>query len=317
MHAAREALEIRARDVEKSVIYISDQTHHSLTKSLRVIGMREAIFRRVPMDGSYRIDPEKLIHLIEQDLTSGLRPAILVGSAGTTDVGAIDPLDRLADIAEKYGLWFHVDAAYGGFFMLLDQMKKAFKGIERSDSLIIDPHKGLFIPWGSGIVLLKNGKKLVQAFSSHADYLQDLIEDEQEYSPADLSPELTKHFRGLRVWLPLQLFGISKFRAALEEKILLIEYAYQKLAEMPGFEIGLKPQLTVIIFRYIATKENLNAFNERLIKAVQEDGRIFLSSTKVDGKFYLRFTVLHFRTHLKEVELCLDILQEMVKKIKA
>lgn len=316
MHAAREFLNIRSREVEKSVIYLTQQTHHALTKSLRVIGMREAIYREIAMDENHCMDTEALTQQIEEDLAAGLRPAILIGSAGTTDVGAIDPLDKLADAAEKYGLWFHVDAAYGGFFMLLDEMKKSFSGIERSDSMVIDPHKGLFMPWGTGIVLLREGKKLLQAFNSHASYLQDLVEDEQEYSPADLSPELTKHFRGLRVWLPLQLFGVNSFRIALKEKLLLTEYVYQKLQQIPGIEVGSKPQLTVTVFRYTDWNGDVNVFNEKLIKAIQQDGRIFISSTMLYGKFYIRFTVLHFRTHLQEVNLCLDIIQEKVQLIK-
>lgn len=316
MHAAREALGIRARDVEKAVIYLTKQTHHALTKSLRVIGMGDAIYKIVPMDKQFRMDAQVLEQMIENDIAAGFRPAILIGSAGTTDVGAIDPLEQLADISGKYGLWFHVDAAYGGFFMLVDEMKKAFSGIERSDSMVIDPHKGLFMPWGTGMVLLKDGKKLLQAFHSYASYLQDLIEDEQEYSPADLSPELTKHFRGLRIWLPLQLFGVKSFRMALREKRLLAEYVYQKLKDMAGFEVGEPPQLTVVTFRYTDCQEDVNHFNEKLIKAIQQDGRIFLSSTLLEGKFYLRFTVLHFRTHLREVNTCFEVIEEQVKKLQ-
>lgn len=317
MHAARESLGIRARDIEKCVIYLTQQTHHALTKALRVIGMHEAIYRIVPMDKGFRMDHQALAELVKEDIALGLCPSIVIGSAGTTDVGAIDPLHKLADVAENHGLWFHVDAAYGGFFMLLEEMKNAFVGIERSDSMVIDPHKGLFMPWGTGMVLLKNGKKLLNAFNSQASYLQDLIEDDQEYSPADLSPELTKHFRGLRVWLPLQLFGINSFRTALKEKLLLTEYVYQKLQHMPGFEVGEPPQLTVVIFRYTACPGDLNIFNEKLIKAIQEDGRIFLSSTMLEGKFYIRFTVLHFRTHLREVNVCFQIIAEQIKKLLA
>lgn len=316
MHAAREALGIKARDLETSVVYLTTQTHHALTKSLRVIGLREAIYRSVPMDEAYRMDASALAQIIEADIAAGLKPAILIGSAGTTDVGAIDPLSDLADLAEKYKLWFHVDAAYGGFFMLMEEMKPAFSGIERSNSMVIDPHKGLFMPWGTGMVLLREGKKLIQAFNSEAAYLQDLIEDEQEYSPADLSPELTKHFRGLRVWLPLQLFGVNSFRVALEEKRLLTEYVYQKLQDLAGFEVANTPQLTVIIFRYVDCEDDVNDFNEQLIKSIQAEGRVFLSSTFLSGTFYIRFAILHFRTHLHEVDMCLEILQEHVVKLK-
>lgn len=309
MHTAREHLKISSRDIPQTVIYLSQQTHHALEKALKVIGMKEAIYRKVPMDEDFRMIPGELEALIQEDLAKGLKPAILIGSMGTTDVGAVDPLDKLADISEKYGLWFHADAAYGGFFMLLEEFKQKYPGLSRTDSMVIDPHKGLFMPWGTGMVVVRDGKKLLNTFASDAAYLQDLIEDDIEYSPSDLSPELTRHFRGLRVWLPLQLFGVDSFKAALREKLLLTQYAFHRFQQMEGIELPLQPQLTVILFRSLAPVEDTNAFNQKLIKAILEDGRVFISSTKIDGKIYLRLTILHFRTHLEEVKLFFDILE--------
>lgn len=317
MHTAREQLEISSLDIPKTVIYLSEQTHHALTKALQVIGMKEAVFRKVDLDESFRMKPEVLKQLIQADIAEGLKPAILIASAGTTDVGAIDPLAQLAEIAEKYDLWFHVDAAYGGFFLLLEEMKAHFKGIEKSDSLVIDPHKGMFMPWGTGMVLIREGDKLLKTFASDAAYLQDLIHDEVEYSPADLSPELTKHFRGLRVWLPLQLFGVNSFKAALREKILLCEYAYSKLEQIPNIELPLYPQLTVILFRHKSPDFHDNDFNAALIKAILSDGRIFISSTRLGDQVFLRLTILHFRTHKEEIDLFFDILTQKIQEMKS
>ncbi|MEM6800720.1 MAG: aminotransferase class V-fold PLP-dependent enzyme [Bacteroidota bacterium] len=314
MHTAREQLNITATEVPKTVIYLSAQTHHALSKALHVIGLKEAIYRKIELDHAYRIIPEALEQQIEEDLKNGLRPSIIIGSAGTTDVGAIDPLDKLAKIAQKYGIWFHVDAAYGGFFLLLDEMKAHFKGIEKSDSMVIDPHKGMFMPWGTGMVLIREGDKLLSSFASDAAYLQDLVEDEIEYSPSDLSPELTKHFRGLRVWLPLQLFGENSFKAALREKLLLCSYAYEKLQKINGIELPLKPQLSVILFRHIGS-DDPDSFNLQLIKSILSDGRIFISSTRLGSQVYLRLTILHFRTHLEEVDLFLHILQKKIAEL--
>ncbi|MEL6257071.1 MAG: aminotransferase class I/II-fold pyridoxal phosphate-dependent enzyme [Bacteroidota bacterium] len=315
MHTARESLDISAKDIPQTVVYFSQQTHHALEKALKVIGMKEAIYRRVPMDEDFRMIPSELERMLLEDHDSGLKPAILIGSMGTTDVGAVDPLSELAEISEKYGLWFHVDAAYGGFFMLLDEFKQKYPGLSRSDSMVIDPHKGLFMPWGTGMVIVREGKKLLNTFASDAAYLQDLIEDDIEYSPSDLSPELTRHFRGLRVWLPLQLFGVNSFKAALKEKLLLTQYAFYRFQQTEGIELPLQPQLTVILFRIKSPHQDDNTFNQKLIKGILEDGRVFISSTRIEGKIYLRLTILHFRTHLEEVKLFFDILEAQRQKL--
>lgn len=312
---ARDFHQIRARDVENAVIYLTHHVHHCVQKALRIAGLREAQIRYIPMDEEFRMNATILEQIVIEDKKNGLQPFLIVASLGTTDIGAIDPMDAIADIAATHHLWFHVDAAYGGFFALADidnpdgtTIKSQFKGIERSDSLTIDPHKGLFIAYGIGAVLIKN----VQAqFDSHyykANYMQDAILDFDELSPADLSPELTKHFRGLRMWLPLQLFGIAPFKAALEEKILLARYFYEEVQKL-GFEVGPYPDLSVVIYRYIPPQDDANMFNKNLVEYVQKDGRVFVSSTTIDGVYWLRLAVSCFRSHLKEVDLYLGILK--------
>ena len=309
---ARDYHQIKSRVVEKAVIYLTQQVHHCVQKALRIAGLGESVIRYIPMDERFRMQADQLKVQIEKDLGAGLKPFLIVASAGTTDTGSIDPLDQIADIADQFDLWFHIDAAYGGFFTMLDEFKSAFRGIERSDSLTIDPHKGLFLAYGLGAVLVKNVKALYQSHYYQANYMQDAIPDHTELSPADLSPELTKHFRGMRMWLSMQLLGLAPFRAALKEKILLCRYFYQKVQEL-GFEVGPDPELSVCIYRFIPPKEDPNAFNEKLVKMVQQDGRIFLSSTRIDGVFWIRLAVLSFRTHLKQIDLCLEILQNSLK----
>lgn len=312
---ARSAKGIRAKDIENCVIYLTEQVHHCLHKALRIAGMEEAQLRYVPMDKRFRMQADVLEQQVKADQDEGLIPFLLVGSAGTTDTGAIDPLDKLADIASTFDLWFHVDAAYGGFFIMLEEQQEAFKGIERSDSVTIDPHKGLFLPYGLGAVLIKDVKAQYQAHYYKANYMQDALPDNEEWSPADLSPELTKHFRGLRMWLPLKLYGLKPFRAALKEKILLCQYFYEKIQEM-GFEVGPFPQLSILIYRYHPEEGDINAFNEQLVKRIQNDGRIFLSSTKIDGTYWIRLAVVSFRTHLKEINLCLEILRQHLERLQ-
>ena len=198
---AREACGINSRKVLDAVVYLTSQMHHTFSKALRIAGLGDCVVREVPVDSSLRMDAGELRRLIEEDRNSGLTPWLIAATAGTTDVGAVDPLNAIADIAESFKLWFHVDAAYGGAFVLCDDGKARLKGLERSDSLVIDPHKGFFLPGGSGAVLVREGRRLGEAFHARAAYMQDM-HDDPERSACDLSPELTRPFRGLRFWLP-------------------------------------------------------------------------------------------------------------------
>jgi glutamate/tyrosine decarboxylase-like PLP-dependent enzyme len=189
------------------------------------------------------------------------------------------------------------------------------KGIEKSDSVTIDPHKGLFLPYGSGALLVKDGQQLYASQHMTANYLQDTLKATEEPSPADLSPELSKPFRGLRMWLPLQLFGIRPFRAALEEKLLLTRYFYDQVQEIDGIEVGPEPELSVAFFRYVPSSGDANKFNKKIVNEIHRDGRVFISSTHIDDTIYLRLAVLNFRTHKKEVDLILSILQEKIREV--
>ncbi|MDX1577425.1 MAG: aminotransferase class V-fold PLP-dependent enzyme [Gemmatimonadota bacterium] len=314
---AREAAGLRARDVHRAVIYSTSQLHHCVDKALRVAGLGEAIRREVPLDGRYRLDPAHLPALIEADRAAGRRPWMVIASAGTTDVGAIDPMPAIADIAREHGLWFHVDAAYGGFFALVPSCRVRLAGMERSDSLVLDPHKGMFLPYGTGAVLVRDGAALHAAHDYAAPYMQDTVEQERDRrSPASLSPELTKHFRGLRVWLPLMLAGVEPFRACLEEKLELARYFHGEIAAA-GFEVGPEPDLSVVIYRWVPGRGDANAFNRALIEAVHADGRVFLSSTLIDGVFWLRLAVLSFRTHLEWIDRTLDLLVDLAEELEA
>jgi aromatic-L-amino-acid decarboxylase len=314
---ARDAQHITCRIIPDSIIYCTSHTHHCLDKALRIAGLGECQLRHVSMDAQYRMDPSALAQAIEEDKAAGLKPWLLIASAGTTDVGAVDPLPELAALAQQHQLWYHVDAAYGGFFALCAAGKEKLKGIELADSVVMDPHKGLFIPYGSGAVLIKNQKQLAESHHYQASYMQDTLSVTGESSPADLSPELSKHFRGLRIWLPLKLHGVAAFRSALEEKLLLAQYTYQKLKELAEFDVPVVPDLSVVIFRY-GPKDGIdaNAFNQKLIQAVQLDGRVFLSSTLLDGKFMIRFAILSFRTHKATLDLALKILQEKASELE-
>jgi aromatic-L-amino-acid/L-tryptophan decarboxylase len=313
--AAREAQGMRAADVSRSVVYLSEQCHHSVAKALRIGGLEECVHRIVEVDERWRMRPDSLARAVEADRKTGLNPWFVVATAGTTDVGAVDPLSPVAEIAAAHDLWLHVDAAYGGAFLLCEEGQETLAGIERSDSTVIDPHKGLFLPFGSGAVLVRDRERLAQANRYHANYMQDAFRPDVELSPADLSPELTRPFRGLRLWLPLKLFGLAPFRAALEEKLLLARYFHGRLSELDGWEVGPPPDLSVVTYRYLPARGDADEFNRRLVTAVQEEGTVFLSSTRLDGRYMLRLAVLHFRSHLAQVEQAIDLLQHHASRL--
>lgn len=310
---ARDASNLLSKDIEKSVIYMTEQAHHSVDKAIRIAGLKESIKRYIPIDEKYRMITTLLERQIEEDKKAGLIPWLVIASAGTTNAGSVDPLNEISEIALKHKLWFHIDAAYGGFFILADSGKDILKGLGQSDSIVMDPHKGLFLPYGTGAVLIKDKMSMLKSHYYQADYMQDSFDPSNEFAPADLSPEMSKHFRGLRLWLPLKLAGIKSFENALEEKIQLARYFYSKLSEIEGFELGPYPDLSIVTYRYIPKHGDINSFNKRLVNEVQKDGRVFISSTLLNGKFTLRLVVLAFRTHLEAIETLIEVLKEKIK----
>ena len=312
---ARDVHGLKAADIPRAVVYLTTQAHHSLDKALRIAGLGECVRRYVAMDEGYRMRPDALETRIAEDRARGLRPWLVITAAGTTDVGAIDPLEAIGRVAQKHGLWHHVDAAYGGFFLLVEACRPRLGGIAVSDSVVLDPHKTLFLPYGCGAVLVRDRAAMRRAHAYEAHYLQDARADAlEDASPAELSPELTKHFRGLRLWLALKLHGLAPFRAALEEKLLLTRYFHEEARKL-GFEVGPAPELSVATFRWVPERGDSNEFNRALLREIHRDGRVFLSSTMLDGKFTLRVATVVFRTHLETIDLTLRLLKETVERL--
>ncbi|MGZ8408258.1 MAG: pyridoxal phosphate-dependent decarboxylase family protein [Caulobacteraceae bacterium] len=301
--------------VEHSTVYLTDQAHHSLAKALHIAGLSTVQVRTVPVDARWRMRALELEAMIEADKAAGLRPWLVVGSAGTTNSGAVDPLPDIAEIARQHDLWFHVDGAYGGLFALCEEARPILRGIEQADSVTVDPHKTLFLPYGTGAVLVRDGVSLLKAFSADADYIENILDEPAGLSPADVSPELTRHFRGLRLWLPLQLAGVSAFRAAMSEKLLLARYFHKRLSEIADFEVGPEPDLSVVVFRYRPDAADPDAVNAELQRRVQHDGRIFISSTRLNGSLTLRCAILSFRTHLADIDETLKVLVEVASQM--
>lgn len=311
---ARRSRGIRSRDFERTTVYFTHQVHHCVLKALQVMGMEDVIIREVPMTERLEMRVDELKRMIAEDRDQGLQPWVVIASAGTTDAGAVDPINEIADVAEAEDLWFHVDGAYGAFFLLTEEGRRLFRGIERSDSLVMDPHKGLFLPYGTGAVLIRDGNLLKETFSFNANYLQDSLDVQEQWNPSDLSPELTRHWRGLRMWLPLMLHGVKPFRAALEEKLLLAKYFHQELDGRAGWELGPEPRLSVVMFRYRPAAGDDNEFNKKLLDRLKADGQVFLSSTNIRGTFWLRICILGFRSHLQHVDTLIHKLEGLVQE---
>ena len=311
--SARDSHNIKGKDYESTVIYGSSQMHHSLNKAIRIAGLGECVYRNIPLKENYHLDTDFLSAQIEKDKAEGLNAFLIIGSAGTTDTGVIDDLNELSEISKQNNCWFHVDGAYGGYFYLIDELKEKFNGIEKADSLVIDPHKGLFLPYGTGMVLVKEREAMLHSHYYTANYMQDAYKAPEEWSPADVYTELSRNFRGLRMWLPLMVHGLKPFKDAILEKYLLTKYSFQKLNELPYIEVGKEHELSVQTFRFWkenTSEEGLNKLNEKILEGLHNDGRIFISSTRIEGVFTLRFAILSFRTHQKEIDLILEMMDE-------
>jgi aromatic-L-amino-acid/L-tryptophan decarboxylase len=299
-------------DFSRGTAYVSEQAHLSVTKAAMIAGIPIANVRALPVTERLRLDVDALEDAIARDRAGGFTPFLVVASAGTTNTGAVDPLSAVADVAERERMWFHIDAAYGGFFRLTDRGRERFAGIERADSITLDPHKGMFLPYGTGSLIVRDGAALRRAHHLDAAYLQDLPEDEEIPNFADYSPELSRDFRGLRVWFPLKLHGVGAFRAALDEKLDLAEALADGLRTIPEIELPWDIDLTVVPFRL---REGDDGANRRLLEEINASKRVALSSTMIDDRFVLRACIVSHRTHRDRVDECIGIVRRAAERV--
>ena len=317
--AAREAK--LGEDLAGGRIYTSDQAHHSVLKAARVAGFPRSAVVVLPVDESFRIKLNDLSSAVAEDRAAGLRPFLVVGHAGSTPLGAVDDLEGLADVAAREGLWMHVDAAYGGFFLMTERGKAALRGIQRADSIALDPHKGLFLPYGTGCLVVSDRQALKAAFAEAASYLPTPQDDEDRWDFADLGPELSRPSRGLRVWLPFKLHGASAFREALDEKLDLAHSAAEAVRALPGVRIVAEPQLSLFAFRVEPAGLDaaaLEGLNRRVLSRVNQRQRVMLTGTTLREPgneadiFVIRVCVLSFRTHADRIGMLIEDLSAAI-----
>lgn len=301
-------------------IYASDQTHHSVQKAAMLAGFPPGNVREIPSNEEFRMRVDELSRLIAADRSAGITPFLLVGNAGTTNTGAVDDLNALADLAQRERLWLHVDAAYGGFFLLTERGRARMAGIERADSIVLDPHKSLFLPYGTGSLLVRDGEALKRAHALSADYMPSMQEDPDLVDFNLVSPELSRDWRGLRVWLPIKMHGIEPFRRNLAEKLDLAEWATRELRQTPGIEILAEPQLSIVAFRLRRAgldEQSLNSLNRELMDRINKKKRVYLTGTMLRDRFAIRICVLSFRTHLDRMKEGIEDIRAAVESLKS
>ncbi len=300
----------------KGTVYASSHVHHSMWKAFHAAGITSSQIRNIPVDDNFRMDVDCLQQTIVEDKRNGFRPMLIVATAGSTNTGSIDNLEKISAISQQSAAWFHVDAAYGGFFALTKVGKEKLSGIQLADSITLDPHKGLFLPYGTGAFIVQDRKKLIKVFSHKADYIPDKTSDQSLWDFSEMSLELTRPFRGLGVWLPFKMLGVEVFQQALEEKLQLADYFHRQISQQNHWKIISQPELSLTVFKYYdndKSADDLDSINRQIIYWVNHKGRVNISATLIDGHLVLRNCILSFRTHKQHVDELIEDLNLAVK----
>jgi len=289
-----------ASRIARLTVYASDQTHSSAIRAAWVAGVPRPNVRLITCDAAFRLPVDRLADAIARDRAQGLIPLMIVANGGTTNTGAVDPLGPLADLAAREGIWLHVDAAYGGFSVLADDGRRALAGLERADSVTLDPHKWLYVPFECGCVMAREPTRLKAAFQIYPDYLKDAESDGDEINFADYGEQLTRYARALKVWLSVSYFGTDALRAAISYSLSLAAHAEALVRRERDLEVLAPATLGILCFRaHPAGTDDaaaLDALNERINAAVNAGGRFFISSTRIRGALSLRICPIGFRT---------------------
>ena len=305
-------------DFLRGTLYVSDQGHHCIRKAAHLAGFPAANVREIPSDGAFRVRLDALAVRVAEDRAAGFTPFLVVASAGTTNTGAVDDLDALADFAGREDLWLHTDAAYGGFFALTARGRATMGGLARADSIVLDPHKGLFMPYGTGSLLVKDPAALRRSHSVSAHYMPGMQDDPDSVDFCEISPELSRNFRGLEVWFAVELCGLAAFRKALDEKLDLAREAVDAVRAIPDMTIVAEPQLSLFAFRLAppgASAEDANRVNRELMARVNARQRVLLTGTVLGDVFALRMCILNFRTHADRVHMAIEDLRAAAREV--
>jgi glutamate/tyrosine decarboxylase-like PLP-dependent enzyme len=295
------------------VVYTSTQGHSCIEKAVELLGIGHDHLRKIAVDADYRMDVAQLRAAITADRNAGMRPVCVAASAGTVNTGAIDPLDAIADLCVEEGLWFHVDGAYGAVGVLAQQTAGLYRGMERADSLAIDPHKWLYMPVECGCAFIKDAQTMRDTFSLIPPYLRD---DANLPWFAEFGVQQTRGFRALKLWMVLQQIGAQGYRDLVSHDIALAHALQAKIGAHDDFELIATGPLSVTCFRYAPPgAHDLDALNRRLLDIVQREGHVFITSTQLEGKLALRACIVNFRTREPDLDFLLDILAQAGQRV--
>jgi glutamate/tyrosine decarboxylase-like PLP-dependent enzyme len=286
-------------------------------KAAWIAGIARKNVRPVASDGAYRLRMDSLRDLVQADRKAGFRPFLICATAGATNTGAVDPLHELADFSQKENLWLHTDSAYAGFSVLNERGRRLLDGLGRADSLTLDPHKWLYVPFECGCLLVKDPAKLESAFSVHPEYLQDVRARDSEVNFSDYGEQLTRYSRALKVWFSVQYFGTAAIGAAQVRAMALADLAEQIVRESPELEVLTPAQFGIVCFRVRRRdmdEESLNALNERVNTRVNRSGFVLMSSTRLRGALSLRLCIPGYRTREQDVRDVLDLVRRTAAK---
>jgi glutamate/tyrosine decarboxylase-like PLP-dependent enzyme len=313
--AARERLTFPDR--ARSVLYASEERHWSIDRAVNIIGMGpDQLCARLPCDTNQSLRVDALEEAVKRDREAGRIPWLILANAGATNTGSIDPLAELAGLRDRHQLWLHVDAAYGWPAVLTAEGQAALAGIERADSITLDPHKWFAQTFEAGCLLVRQGDLLTQAFQMRPAYLQDVTPAEDEINFCDRGIALTRRFRALKIWFSIKLLGLAWFRKLVAHSCALADYAQALLERNPAFEITSPRRLSIVCFRYIPDRPQLSpAQTDALQIAIAEElrrtGRAFLSTTRLHGRNTLRFCLVNARTTAADVEEIVRLLTDI------
>jgi glutamate/tyrosine decarboxylase-like PLP-dependent enzyme len=303
-------------------MYASSETHFSVAKAAALLGIGKGNVCQVAVDGRFKIRTDHLVAKITADMEAGYVPFCVVANAGTVNTGAIDPLGDIRRVADRFQLWMHVDGSYGAFAVLAESARELFAGMERADSIALDPHKWLYLPVDVGCVIYQDPNVARAAFAHDAEYTRMFGEEADEaFVCWDYGPELSRRFRALKVWMLLKGVGLDRLSEAIESNLACARYLESMVQASDDFEMAAPVELSIFCFRHVPGRirnqspKAIDAFNERLLVALQRDGSSYLSNATLGGRFALRGCVLNYRTTLNDMEILLDDLRRVARSL--
>jgi aromatic-L-amino-acid decarboxylase len=305
-------------------VYASSETHFSVAKAAALLGIGRENVRHVAVDERFKIRVDDLVAKITADLEAGHLPFCVVANSGTVNTGAVDSLTEIREIADRFQLWMHVDGSYGALAVLAESARKLFAGIEQADSIALDPYKWLYLPVDVGCVIYREPEIARAAFAHEAEYTRIIGEEADEaFAFWDYGPELSRRFRALKVWMLLKGVGLHSLGEAIESNLACARYFESMVRTSDDFEMVAPVELSIFCFRHVPAQlrnespQAIDAFNERLLIALQRDGSSYLSNATLGGRFALRGCVLNYRTTLRDMEILLDDLRRVARSLPA